>query len=67
MSNETILPTIEIVKKKLKKYTALKEHGKVITILYLKFHLIEYFFQVKEYLRKLNHTSLSPTLIQVRI
>jgi hypothetical protein len=29
MSNESMLNTIEIIKKKLKKYTALKEHGKV--------------------------------------
>jgi hypothetical protein len=29
MNNETVLTTIEIIKKKLKKYTVLKEHEKV--------------------------------------
>jgi hypothetical protein len=29
MNNDTVINTIEIVKKKLKKYTDLKEHGKV--------------------------------------
>jgi hypothetical protein len=30
MSNDPAITTIETVKKKLKKYTALKEHNKVI-------------------------------------
>ncbi|UJR10594.1 hypothetical protein I4U23_014791 [Adineta vaga] len=47
MSNEPVIITIETVKKKLKKYTALKEHAKV-----------------KEYLRKLYHTSVTSSLIE---
>jgi len=36
MNNDTVINTIEIVKKKLKKYTDLKEHGKVKIYLYFK-------------------------------
>lgn len=46
MGDETVLTTIEIVKKKLKKYMALQEHGKVNT--YLSFQL---FLQLKIHFR----------------
>jgi len=36
MNNDTVINTIEIVKKKLKKYTDLKEHEKVKIYLYFK-------------------------------
>lgn len=39
MNNESVLNTIEIVKKKLKKYTDLQEHEKVKLFIFLFFFL----------------------------
>ena len=67
MSDEPVILTVEAVKKKLKKYTALQEHAKVTSRLSVspRIHFCVV-LQVKEYLRKLHHTSVTSSLIQVK-